>query len=620
MTSAMAPLSPISPGDFVFEDAFWSGRRDVVRGNTIPFCLKMVEEKGFLENFRLAARKSREGFSGSRLSDADVFRLVEAMAVCHDAQPNEEFATRMGEIVELIAGAQEPDGYLHTYTQIVEPERRFSNLRDSHELLCGSALVEAAMAHRRATGDDRLLAVALRFAELLVRTFGTEGDLADAYPGFPGIETTLIELGRLTGRQEFIDLGCRFIDLRGTQYFAREQLLGPGEYNGVFWQDDVPVRDFRYIHGHAHRIANLLCGAVEVARETRDERLYEALGRVWANAVERRLYLTGGAGSTMANEGFSADYDLPNASATQDVFSSMALAEWAFRMTLLTGHGRHADILERIMFNAFAASLSLKGERYFLTLPLESNGEHVREEWFSPASPAPSIARYLSALGEYVAAVSGDSIYLLFFAQGRLFAPLEGGRVEIAIETDFPWDGRMHLTPRLDAPRSFRLCVRIPEWQEGYTVKVNQLLLGDVSEEDGFLVIDRTWEPGDSLEVCFPMHVRRLEAHPAVTECAGKVAIRRGPFIYCLEGCDYARDLDEIRLPADQPISEEVRLDLLGGVVVITMQASVAARREWEGVLYQPEATLEKTLVAAVPYYVWGNRGAGAMRVWIPVS
>jgi len=441
-------------------DSFWAPRQETNRVATIPINFAMLEKAGNIRNFELAAARATNGYSGPVYMDSDLYKALESASYSLAIHPDAKLEKRLEEIISKLAAAQQPDGYLDTHYIVKEPGKRWTNLRDCHELYCAGHLFEAAVAHYQATGKRSLLNVAVKLADHIDSVFGPGKRLG--YPGHPEIELALIKLWHATGEPRYFNLARFFIENRGRKYFAQEHHTPLDQYDGAYWLDDVPIAEHQKIKGHAVRAAYLLSGATDVAAETRDPALLAMLGRVWRNTTERNLYLTGGIGPSARNEGFTTDYDLPNLSAYQETCASVALAQWNHRLALLYGDARFADVFERSLYNAALAGVSLDGTHFFYVNPLASAGKHHRQEWFGCACCPPNISRTIASLGGYAYAVSDDGFWVNLYLQGAATASLRGQNVTLEVATDYPWDGAVVLRPHLARPVKLELHLRVP--------------------------------------------------------------------------------------------------------------------------------------------------------------
>ncbi len=622
--AAPAPLAKLGAVPFTdvkITDAFWLPRQETNRIASIPVNLDNLEKAGNLENFRLAAKNAREGFQGPVFMDSDAYKALEAAAYSLSTHPDAALEKRLDDIIATLAAAQQPDGYLNSYFIVKEPTKRWANLRDWHELYCAGHMFEAAVAHYQATGKRNFLDVAIKCADNIDSVFGLAPKRM-GYPGHPEIELALIKLWRATGNERYFKLAQFFVENRGRKFFAGEHKTPLEKYDGSYWQDDIPIFDHKNIKGHAVRAAYLMSGTTDVAAETGDARLLTMLNRVWRNTTERNMYLTGGIGPSAHNEGFTVDYDLPNLTAYQETCATIALAQWNHRLALLYGDAKYADIVERALYNGVLSGVSQDGTKFFYVNPLESHGNHHRSPWFGCACCPPNVARTLAALGGYAYATSDDALWVNLYIQGSVKAQVAGEPVGLDVTTDYPWDGKVTLKPKLAKPTLFALKLRVPGWcnASSVSVKVNRKSYNNPVFTLGYVELNREWKRGDTVELTLPMPVQRVAANPNVMANHGLLAIQRGPVVYCLEAVDHADPISSFYLPAEAELKAEKDKRLLGGVVVVKGSAQVATEQDWQRRLYQPASAPRKTALNAIPYYAWDNRQAGAMKVWLPVA
>ncbi len=605
-------------------DRFWAPIRATNRIAAIPVNLDNLEKAGNLGNFRLAARHATGGYQGPVFMDSDVYKALEAASYVLATDPDPALAARVDDIIRLLAAAQQPDGYLNTYYTVKEPGRRWVNLRDNHELYCAGHLFEAAVAHFQATGQTNLLQVARRYADCIDSVFGPPPKRA-GYPGHPEIELALVKLWRATGERRYFELARFFVQNRGSHFFADEHRTPADRYDGSYWQDDVPICDHRNIKGHAVRAAYLLSGATDVAGETGDPALLAMIHRVWRNTTERNLYVTGGIGPSSHNEGFTEDYDLPNLTAYQETCASVALAQWNHRLALLHADARYADVVERALYNGVLAGMSHDGSRFFYVNPLASTGRHHRSPWFGCACCPPNVARTVAAVGGYAYALAPDdsAVYVNLYIEGRARLRLAGGQdAWLNVTTDYPWDGRVRFQWQFDAPRlSVGFHARVPDWCRQVRWQVNgKEQPVPAALEHGYLGVTLDWKSGDTIDLEFSMEPQRVAANPRVAEDRGRVALQRGPIVYCLEGADQSLPLSRLYLPDDATVTATRQPNLLGGMVVLKAEGRLAPETSWRRRLYQPAPPAQTAGLTAIPYYAWDNREPGPMEVWIPVG
>lgn len=607
---------------------FWAARRHINATVSIPQGPERLEQAGNLANLRAAAGSSEESanpegpgaFSGDfPFQDSDVHKWLEAASwQLADDPGHGGLAADVRRLVALVAAAQGPDGYLQTYYQVAHPERRWSELDWGHELYCAGHLIQAAVAHHRATGRRELLDVALRFATYIESVFGTDGSGGKGgICGHPEIETALVELYRETGERRFLDLAARFTDRRGHRRLA-EGLGRARDPGPAYWQDHLPVREAPTVTGHAVRQLYLLAGATDLAMETGDGALRGSLERLWHAMAASKTYLTGGVGARHEGEAFGEPFELPPDRAYAETCAAIASVQWSWRMALLTGETRYSDLVERTLYNGFLSGVALDGDRWLYVNPLQVRDDHEdrpgdrtarRTPWFRCACCPPNVMRLLASLPHYVASGDADGLQLHQYATGSYATDSTdtAGRGAVTVETDYPWKGRVTVTvDAAPADRDWTLSLRIPSWCAEFTVAAPDRQ--DRTDSDGgWLRIRRRWLPGERVVLDLALDVRLTEPDPRVDAVRGCLAIERGPLVYCLESADQQAGLrlDEVTLiPAARTVAEH-RPDLLGGVTVVT----TTGHRRSDGA---------RTPLTAVPYHAWANRDDGAMRVWIP--
>jgi DUF1680 family protein len=632
------PAAPVPFTDVHLTDAFWAPRLETNRTVTIPHIFKESEETGRVRNFDLAEAALGGATDGKfctryPFDDSDLYKIIEAASYALATHPDPGLEKYVDGLVAKIAAAQEPDGYLYTSRTIGGPppqswlgKERWSNLYMSHELYNLGHLYEAAVAHFQATGKNNLLTIATKSADLVAREFGP-GKRTNP-PGHEEIEIGLVKLYRATGKAKYLDLAKFFVDARGKPEGripygrdGREQLL-----YGEYAQDDKLFIEQTAAVGHAVRAGYLYAGAADVAALTGDQAYVAALDKIWADVVGTKLYLTGGIGAAGAWEGYGPAYRLPNASAYAETCANIATFLWNSRMLRLELDAKYADVMERILYNGVLSGVSLSGDRFFYPNPLTSYGQHERVAWFTCACCPPNVARVLASVPGYFYAASGDKVYVNLFAQGTGKLRAGGAEVEIVQTTEYPWKGDVRIEVKPGKAAEFTLYVRVPWWARNrpvpsdlytYTepaegtprLKVNGETV-DLNVEKGYALVSRTWQPGDVVELSLPMPVRRVAANEAVEEDRGRVAVERGPLVYCAEGPDNDGRVSNVVLADGSPLVAEARPDLLDGVIVIKGEAETLSEKGGKTIA-------EKKALTLIPYYAWANRGKGEMTVWL---
>ncbi len=619
--SAAARLRPVSVNAVQLTDTFWAPRRRVNRDVTLPSQYDRIEETGRLFNFRRAAGKEQGPFRGKYFNDSDVYKWLEGVSWTLATAYDPEVETLADRVIAEIAAAQQPSGYLNTYFMFEKASERWTNF-DLHEMYCAGHLFQAAVAHHRATGKTNLLDVATRFADHICDTFGPEEQgKRFGNDGHPEVELAMVELYRTTGDRRYLDQVKYFIDARGYQRLGRPY----GRFGPEYSQDHLPFRELSRMEGHAVRALYLNSGAADLCLETGDDAVREALDRMWTNMTTAQSYITGGVGSRYEGEAFGKDYELPNERAYTETCAAIASLMWAWRMLALTGDAWYTDALETALYNGILSGLSLDGDTYFYQNPLADDGTHRRRKWFGTACCPPNLIRLLASLPSYFYSVSDNGIYVHLYADGAARIPLQDGRaVALTQRTTYPWSG--DITIDVGGDGEFSLFLRIPAWCEaGAVVSVNGEPVHIALTPGRYAEIRRTWMSGDAVHLQLPMPVRRVESHPYVLENVTRVALTRGPLVYCVEGVDHPGiDVRQLVVSPDAALTTREQPDVLGGVVVIQGTAQYAPlEAAWQGQLYQTagvasqETPRQPVPFTAVPYHAWANREPAPMLVWL---
>ncbi|KQV84410.1 glycoside hydrolase family 127 protein [Rhizobium sp. Root1220] len=558
--------------------------------------------------------------------DSDLGKSIETVAYSLYRRKNPKLEARVDEIIEMYSTMQDEDGYLNAWFQRVQPDRRWTNLRDHHELYCAGHLIEGAVAYFQATGKRKLLDIMCRYANYLVKTFGRgEGQLR-GYCGHEEIELALVKLARVTGERKYLDLCKFFIDERGTEphYFTQEAIRdGRDPANFIqktyeYSQSHAPVRDQKKVVGHAVRAMYLYCGMADVATEYYDDSLTAALDILWDDLVTKQMYVTGGIGPAVSNEGFTDYYDLPNESAYAETCASVGLVFWASRMLGRGPNRRYADVMEQALYNGAMAGLSLDGKTFFYENPLESGGKHHRWIWHPCPCCPPNIARLLASIGSYMYAVSDDEIAVHLYGESQARFEVDGANIGLSQKTRYPWHGAIGFDITTDRTARFGIALRIPEWADGATLKVNGEAVDlNATTIDGYARIKRDWKNGDHIDLDIPLAPRALFANPLVRQDAGRTALMRGPMVYCVEATDNGDGLNGIRLTGSVSQATTVEMADLGGAVALDLPVT-RDKADWGDALYRtrPPET-EPATARFVPYPFWDNRTPGEMLVWV---
>jgi hypothetical protein len=562
--------------------------------------------------------------------DSDLGKSIETIAYSLYRKPNPKLEARVDAIVDMYGKLQDEDGYLNAWFQRVQPGRRWTNLRDHHELYCAGHLIEGAVAYFQATGKRKLLDIMSRYADYLITIFGHGEGQLPGYCGHEEVELALVKLSRITGEKKYLDLAKYFIDERGTEphFFTEEAIRDKRdpakfvqktyEYN----QAHQPVREQTKVVGHAVRAMYLYSGMADIATEYNDDSLTAALEILWDDLTTKQMYVTGGIGPAASNEGFTDYFDLPNESAYAETCASVGLVFWASRMLGRGPNRRYADIMEQALYNGAMAGLSLDGKTFFYENPLESAGKHHRWVWHHCPCCPPNIARLLASVGSYMYAVADDEIAVHLYGESKARAEIGGAKIELSQQTRYPWDGAIRFEVSMDRPARFALSLRIPEWAQGTALKVNGEAV-DLSgiTVDGYARIEREWNSGDLVDLDIPLETRGLWANPRVRQDTGRTALMRGPLVYCAEAIDNGADLNGIRLAGDPGQAKTAEIADLRGAVALDIPVTRDDAETWGTPLYRtkpPKAV--KTTARFVPYHLWDNRSPGEMLVWIRAS
>src|SRR5579883_1717571 len=609
-TSPHARLRTLPFGAVRLSEGFWSRRQDIVREVSLPTGFHMLDVAGNLHDLRLAAGLVKGEYQGPVFMDSDVYKWLEAAAYTLARRPDPELEKMADSLIELIGQAQGSDGYVNSYWQVVEPERRWADLSFGHELYCAGHLIQAAVAYDRGTGNPRLLEIAQRFADNIDSVFGP--GRRDGTPGHPEIEMALVELYRDTGERRYLNLAQFFVDRRG------HGLLDPGrQRHSAYFQDHVPVREASTVEGHAVRQLYLTSGLTDLYLETGDATLWQALSRQWDDMVRRKMYVTGGVGSRHMGEAFGEAYELPNDRAYCETCAAIASVMWNWRMLLATGESRYADVLERALYNAILSGISLDGQRYFYVNPLLSHGVDSligrkfaeRFAWHSCACCPPNVMRLFASLDHYVATRDGQGLQIHLYTPANLDVTLESGQLaRIELTTDYPWRGEVRLTIQESPTNPWSLSLRIPDWSANATIRINGQPQSNVETRKGYAILKRSWRSGDIVELDLAMTARLTEAHPWVDPARASVAIERGPLVYCLEQPDQEATTHVLNVEIDpsSPLTDCWRPDLLGGIMTIQANGSTVDTVAWSSRLYAPFGTTARlprrsTRLTAIP-------------------
>lgn len=625
--AAQLELRPLPAGAIRLNtQKFWGKRQQINAQYTIPLGKDRLEEAGNLHNFRLAAKLTFGEYRGPVYQDSDVYKWLEAVAWELGRTSRPELSQLLRDVTSLVQRAQSPDGYLNSYYQAHPSIPRFSRLTHDHELYCAGHLIQAAIAQRRATGDNALLDVATRFADNLVNTFGP--NKREGVPGHPEIEMSLVELYRLTEHESYLALAQYFIEARG------HGLLRDLHYGPAYYQDSVPVRETRSLVGHAVRALYLAAGATDVAMETGDSTLLGALLVQWNNMVACKTYLTGGLGSRWAGEAFGEAYELPPDRSYCETCAAIGSIFWSWRLLLATGERRFADLIERTLFNAVLPAVSPDGTKFLYVNPLQlrSGDDNMssrspgrgRQPWFDTACCPTNLMRFFASLEQYAWTATPAGIQCQQYFAGRVAYETVAGSVVVDVDTDYPWDGIVRLTV-LEAPSGpWELAVRVPQWSTGAKASWPGTNLQPVPDGASYIRVGRSWRPGETLTVDFEMGARRVYPTRDIDSVFGCEAFERGPLVYCVEQAD----LDDVELGKVRTVPGAIealphpRLDGLTALIVpVVVAASATGDPGWPYLEHPPQEVYgQEGRAVATPYFAWGQDFPGPMRVWVPLA
>lgn len=576
---------------------------------------------------RIPFQNGNDTVSTQMFWDSDFGKSIEAAAYGLLHKPDAALEARIDKIVDAYGRLQDDNGYLNSWYQRIEPGKRWTNLRDCHELYNAGHLMEGAVAYYHATGKRKFLDIMARYADHIASIFGPGDGQKRGYCGHPEIELALVKLGRATGERRYLDLARFFVDERGQRpngehYYdreARERGRDPSDYHFATYeysQSHTPVRDQRHVVGHAVRAAYLYSGMADVSTEFGDGSLKPALETIWGHLTDKNLYVTGGFGPSAHNEGLTFDYDLPNETAYAETCAAVALVFWASRMLGLGPDRAYADVMERALYNGALVGLSLDGTQFFYDNPLESRGKHHRWTWHRCPCCPPNIARLVASIGTYLYGEAQDEIAVHLYCDSVAELKTAGVAVRIRQETAYPVEGTVRLTLEPERAVEFTLSLRLPGWSPNVTIRVNGEPLDPAGvEEKGYAKLRRLWQAGDQIELEFAMPVQRLYANAKVGVDQGRVALQRGPLVYCLEGIDNGEDLNALVLQPQSGFRCEA-VDGIGGLpALVTTGWREKSESDHLYTLSAPQQV--PTEIRAVPYHVWDNRDDGEMLVWI---
>ncbi len=643
----MGTMKSLSAADVKITDGFWRQQMDLMEDVVIPFQEDKLHDRdedstsepsGAIRNFRIAAGLEAGEYHGMVFQDSDVAKWLEAVAYSLMDRPDDQLQSRADEVIDLIGQAQHPDGYLNTYFTIKEPNKRWTNLRRDHELYCAGHMLEAAVAYYEATGRRKLLDIMIRMVDHIDQMFGPEEHKRKGYPGHEEIELALFRLYNITNDPKHFGLAKYFLDQRGQEphYYeieAAERGETQSDYVGVnhsYSQAHLPVRQQNTAEGHSVRAMYLFSAMADLAAHD-DAKMAAACRTLWDNVVNRRMYVTGGVGSIAHGEAFTVDYDLPSDLAYTETCAAIGLAFWARRMLNLELNGEYADVMERALYNGVISGISQDGRKFFYVNPLavwpdaaehRHDHRHVKTErqgWFGCACCPPNLARAVASIGHYMYASNDEQLAIHLYGSSKTQVEFAGTPVAVTQTTQYPWDGSITIAIDPTQAVQFQLLLRCPGWAQQVKLLVN----GEEQElqtilQSGYLVLERTWAPGDQVQLMLGMEPHWIYADPQIRAASGRVALQRGPIVYCLEEVDNGSNLDALVVPAGVECS--VQTDNQRFPMPIPIIQFNVLREQWptDGSPYSsqaPQTVIEEA--TAVPYFLWNNRGRGELTVWL---
>lgn len=622
------------------QGGFWKARQEVNHRVSLHHAYQQLLQNGSFDSFRLCAGMAAERPADPNAHeghDTDVYKWLEAVAWELVNEPDETLYFYVNNTVSLIEAAQAKDGYLVTPIMLYHPEKKWSDLNFGHEMYCAGHLIQAAIAIKRALGDNRLLGVASRFADHINSIFGPGKRSGTC--GHPEIETALVELFRETGEERYLKLAQFLIEERGQR-----RLSGFTSYGAEYHQDHAPVRESHEAVGHAVRQMYLATGVADFVMESGEANLLDTLSRLWMDIFSTKMFVTGGVGARFDGEAFGDPYELPTDQCYCETCAAIGYLMWNWRMLLMTGEAHYADLIERLMYNAILSSPSLDGQHYFYSNPLmfrltrsprlSANRPTAnislqgRPEWHGVACCPPNVMRFLSSMMHYFVTCTPNGIQVHQYASMYVETSLlQAGKVGFEMQSEYPWKGEIILTIQEGGYVPWEISLRIPGWCQVYRVEVNGEVISAHADTQGYLTLARAWQTGDTLHLRLEIEPQFWVSNPRVDATRGCVALQHGPLIYCFEGHDQppGTDLLDVQIDPFQPVRAEWVSDLLGGVMVLHPEGYVLNPKTWEAALYLPLdriPSIERVPIElnAIPYYAWGNRGLGSMRVWVPMN
>lgn len=647
----MRKLDSVSLRNIKIDDEFWNRYIGLVREKMLPYQWEVLNDRipdaspsHCIENFRIAAGISQGEYYGQVFQDSDVAKWIEAVSYSLESKTDDQLEKAVDSVIDIFEKAQRENGYMNTYYTIKEPDGKWSNLREGHELYVAGHMIEAGVAYYQATGKRKFLDICCRLADCVCRTFGDEDGKIHGCPGHPEVELALVKLYRLTRKKEYLYMAKYFLDLRGNQspdHFDEEQKVKGFHhifpefehlgYNNI--SAHKPVRRQKKADGHAVRALYLYSAMADVGYECGDETLLKACRNLFDNIVNRRMFITGSVGAAADGECFTCDYDLPNNYNYSETCASVALAMFAYRMFQIGRDGRYMDVAERALYNNILSGMSLNGTEFFYVNPLEVIPEQLRtnrtlhhvlphrRKWLGVACCPPNIARTLTGLGNYIYSIDENTVFVNLYIAGEMVTRVQDTEIRCRISTEYPYDGKVSIEVECDRLVEMGLAFREPGWAAVENIWYNNEKKISFERKKGYLYTSKKrWGTHFTLSFTIPLYAQLISANPSVAVNVGKVAIMRGPMVYCLEEIDNGTELGSVYLDPKEEMTVGADADGLEGVCTISAKAYKMSCEGWEEKLYQPwKKQYEPIKIKAVPYCMWNNRGEGEMRVWLHV-
>ena len=640
-------------------DPFWLKYMELIRTEMLPYQWSVLndeadiviekerdadyipaEKSHALENFRIAAGRTKGHHYGMVFQDSDVYKWLEAAAYSLQRVPDAKLQELTDGVVDLIAAAQEADGYLGTYFTTEAPERKFKRLYQSHELYCAGHFIEAAVAYYQAVGSQTALQTACRLADRIAQSFGPEPQKIHGYDGHEEIELALFRLYEVTKEERYLELGRFFLYERGKDpaFFKKQCAADPDKsvliegmdgFKTSYYQNHKPILMQETAEGHAVRVVYMCTGMAKLAYLHHDQKMLDACQRLWKNIVEKRMYITGAIGSTVIGEAFTADYDLPNDTMYGETCASVGLIFFAHNLLRSAVRGEYVDVMERALYNTVLSGMAQDGKHFFYVNPLEvvpelshkdpgkSHIKTTRPAWFGCACCPPNLARLLNSLQAYTYMVKDDTIYTELYMNSQATFQISGQRVVLVQETTYPWEGKVAIQVEAQGDTVFGIALRVPAWARAYTLCINGEACAEALQ-DGYVVVERNWKQGDRVELAFSMQAEIWQANPKVRSDIHRAAVLRGPFVYCMEGVDNGAELELLRLDVQAELRYAFCPEQFGGVGILHGKAWRERIGADEQLYYtQRDAVYDEQDITLIPYYCWGNRGENEMLVWM---